>query len=87
MSGYFTFDGMKVAFKQGETIAFALLRQNASSQIDGTPPRYFCGIGCCQGCVVDIVGTGAREACLTPASDGLEVNSIPLAALERSGDR
>lgn len=71
----FFWNGRPIAFRPGETIALALeaagIRRFGADPL-GTPTRYFCGIGACQGCLVRIDGR-LVEACLTPAIDGRSV--------------
>lgn len=33
----------------------------------------FCGIGACQGCLVEVEGHGIVEACMTPVKDKMKV--------------
>ncbi len=67
----FTFEGLPIAAREGETVAAALIRA-------GRPSGYFCGIGVCFGCLVTIDGTPAQRACLTPVADRMEVARDPL---------
>ena len=77
MSGQsFIWAGRQIGFRQGETIAAALAAADVHSldpDAQGHPVRYFCGIGACQGCLVQVDGV-LREACLTPAKPGLNVS-------------
>ena len=80
MTSHFFWNGEPVAFQPGETIAAALLRAGiADLGRSGDVPggRVFCGIGACQGCVVAVAGAAPVEACLTPASEGLRLGSLP----------
>jgi len=72
------FDGRPVAALEGETVAAALsaagiltLRQTASGQNRG----LHCGMGACWDCVVAVDGRIGQRACMTPASDGLVVET------------
>lgn len=76
--GSFTWCGEAVAFRPGDSIAMALIRAGARDLgVDGAgcQLRYFCGIGACQNCLVDIDGATV-EACLTPAAEGLTVETL-----------
>lgn len=67
--------GTPVPFREGETVATALLRAGVASfgpAPAGQLRAVFCGIGQCQGCLVQIGGR-LTEACLTPCRGGLEV--------------
>lgn len=73
----FPWNGVPIAFRDGETIAAALA--NAGVRTLGRDPagrvtRYFCGIGACQNCLVRVDGR-VVEACLTPAVEGVPVES------------
>ena len=73
----FIWNGEPVAFREGETLAAALLRAKADRVArDGAQPgfRYFCGIGACQSCVVMCDGRMV-EACVTPAVAGACVST------------
>ena len=75
-AGRFFWRGQPIGFRQGESIAAALMRAGEHDMgVDdiGGQLRYFCGIGACQNCLVIIDGT-VIESCLTPAADGLQVN-------------
>jgi NADH dehydrogenase/NADH:ubiquinone oxidoreductase subunit G len=67
----FTFDGVQIAARPGETLAAALIRA-------GRPAGYFCGIGVCFGCLVTVDGVAAQRACLTPVPDGAVVHRDPM---------
>lgn len=76
--GSFTWRGAAIAFRPGESIAVALMRAGARDLgVDGAGCRlrYFCGIGACQNCLVDIDGA-IVEACLTPAANGLSIETV-----------
>ncbi|WP_043234781.1 2Fe-2S iron-sulfur cluster-binding protein [Bosea sp. LC85] len=69
-----------VPFRPGETIAAALGRAGILSLgPEGGPVRgrVFCGIGACQACVVSVEGGAPVEACLTLATGGLRIGSMP----------
>lgn len=75
MTGSVFWQGRRVPFDEGQTLAAALL---ASGLRDlggpaGRPARIFCGIGACQACAVTVEGLGVVEACLTPAVDGMRL--------------
>lgn len=74
-ASFFHWRGHPVPFRPGESIASALAAAGTifyGPDTLGGDTRYFCGIGACQGCLVAIEGR-AVEACLTPASEGLDV--------------
>ncbi len=76
MSGAtFSWMGRSIPFQEGESIASALDAAGIVFFGPGVPPsqmRFFCGIGACQCCLVRVDGA-TREACLTAAAAGLEV--------------
>lgn len=79
MSGRsFLWKGAPVPYHAGESVAAALMRagvHDLGSDGAGARLRYFCGIGACQNCLVS-VGGQVVESCLTPAGDGLAVESV-----------
>lgn len=80
MTGHFFWNDAPVTFQPGQTIAAALLCAGiADLGQPGNAPggRVFCGIGACQGCVVAVAGAAPIEACLTLASEGLRLGSLP----------
>lgn len=73
----------------GETIAYALLQaglldQGFGKSCTGQVYGLFCGIGACQGCLVEVDGRGVVEACMTMAEENIRV--YPLGE-ERDNDR
>jgi aerobic-type carbon monoxide dehydrogenase small subunit (CoxS/CutS family) len=79
--GSFLWKGVAVPFREGESIAAALMRagmRDLGRDGAGAGLRYFCGIGACQNCVVS-VGGSVVEACLTPACEGMTVEAVEMA--------
>jgi hypothetical protein len=79
MSGTILWNAEPVPFRPGETVAQALTRAGVrrfGSSRPGSPHAVFCGIGQCQNCLVVVAGRGAREACILPCSDGLELSAL-----------
>lgn len=82
----FTFEGRKIAFRDGLTLAAALedtgerrLRYTAKDGQRG----IFCGMGVCQDCLVTVDGHPNQRACMTRAKAGMEVcRQTALPALE-----
>ncbi len=68
----FTFlaDGVPVPAWPGESIAAALLAAARS-------PAYFCGMGVCRECFVVVNGEAGVRACMTPATPGMKVDTLP----------
>jgi aerobic-type carbon monoxide dehydrogenase small subunit (CoxS/CutS family) len=74
----FHWRGNPIPQREGESIAAALAEANILAfghDSDGRELRYFCGIGACQSCLVKVEGR-VVEACLTPASPGLDVRAL-----------
>ena len=77
MSGFIYWRDRKVPFRSGESLAYTLLRETTAgcgTSVSGQTYGLFCGIGACQGCLVDVEGRGTVEACLTIPQDGMRVN-------------
>jgi predicted molibdopterin-dependent oxidoreductase YjgC len=71
-------DGQAVAAFEGETIAAVLLaggRRVFRRTVAGQPRGLFCGMGICYDCLVTVNGTANRRACVTPAADGMVVDT------------
>jgi glycine/D-amino acid oxidase-like deaminating enzyme len=74
----FTYRGMTVSARTGESLAAALARNGhlaLSASRDGSPRGVLCGMGVCQECRVIIDGRPDQRACLTKARDGMVVSS------------
>ena len=83
MSGFIYWRDRKVPFRCGESLAYTLLRETTAgcgTSVSGQTYGLFCGIGACQGCLVDVEGLGTVEACLTVPHDGMRVNPVNQAA-------
>ncbi|WP_233566825.1 (2Fe-2S)-binding protein [Cohnella endophytica] len=75
----FLFDGRPIEAREGESIAAALLangiRTLRAHEEQGTPRGIYCNIGHCMECRITIEGVSGFRACLSLASDGLDVCS------------
>ncbi len=73
----FTYQGQSIQGFEGESIASALMRAGIIGV--RTTPRlqdrrgYYCGMGICWECSVEVNGQGVVRACSFPVSDGLVV--------------
>jgi D-hydroxyproline dehydrogenase subunit gamma len=75
----FRFNGTTIVARPGETLAAALLaaghvsfrRSVAGDAMHGP----YCLMGTCFECLVEIAGTGRRQACMTTVAEGMEVSS------------
>jgi predicted molibdopterin-dependent oxidoreductase YjgC len=85
-AGSFRFDGRRVRFAPGQTVAAALwadgVRSWRTTRGADRPRGLFCGIGVCFDCLVTLDGRPDLRACLAPARDGLDVRTQ-----RGSGDR
>ena len=71
-------DGQAVTAFEGETIAAVLLARGQRvfrRSAGGQPRGLFCGMGICYDCLVTVNGTANRRACMTPAADGMVVET------------
>jgi glycine/D-amino acid oxidase-like deaminating enzyme len=74
----FRFDDRRIESLQGETLAAALSAAGVTTfrhTAAGAPRGLFCGIGACFDCVVTVDGRIGQRACVTPAGDGMAVES------------
>lgn len=82
----FSFEGRTIQGFAGESVAAALLRAGIAgtrmAPQAGEPRGYYCGMGVCWECVVEIEGEGTARGCLYPAREGLVVR----AAVARTED-
>jgi predicted molibdopterin-dependent oxidoreductase YjgC len=79
MSKTFYWNQTLVPFRPGETIAAALRRSGVDdlgAAVGGLQGRYFCGIGSCQACLVEVNGGCPVESCLTPAQEGMQLGPV-----------
>lgn len=73
-------DGREVTAFEGETVAAVLLaegRRIFRYTPGGRPRGLFCGMGICFDCLVTVNGTPNVRACITPAGDGMTVDTRP----------
>ncbi len=74
-----TFDGRTVPASTGQTVGAALAAAGISSwrttARNGKPRGLFCGIGVCFDCLITADGVPNQRACLTPARDGMVLES------------
>ena len=75
----FRWNDSEIRCRAGESIATALL---CVGQLDlrrspraGEPRGVFCMMGVCQECLIQVDGV-VRQACLTPAVDGMRVERL-----------
>jgi len=71
-----TIDGQPVAGHDGETIATLMLAAGLPARQDssGQPRGLWCNMGSCGECTVRLKGRQVR-ACLTPAEDGMVIET------------
>lgn len=72
-------DGNPIDAYEGETIAAALLAAGiAKFHLSGNhkqPRGLYCGMGICYECLVRVNGVDNVRACMTPAADGMTVET------------
>jgi predicted molibdopterin-dependent oxidoreductase YjgC len=75
----FTFDGTQVPYREGQTVAGALLASGTrtwrTTRGCGRSRGIFCGIGVCFDCLVEVDGVSNQRACLLVATDSLMVRT------------
>jgi predicted molibdopterin-dependent oxidoreductase YjgC len=76
---YFTFDDTEVAGYEGETIAASLHAAGVrvlSHSIERHRPRgFFCAIGNCSSCMMEVDGEPNVKVCVTMLRDGMTVRT------------
>ncbi len=76
---HFEFDGRPVEFREGQSVAAALIGAGIyswrSTRKLGQPRGMFCGIGVCFDCLIVIDERPNQRACIIPAAPGLRLSS------------
>ncbi|MGP9503682.1 (2Fe-2S)-binding protein [Specibacter sp. AOP5-B1-6] len=74
-----TLDGSPLAARPGQTVGAALTAAGITAwrttRIGGRPRGLFCGIGVCFDCLLTVDGVSGQRACLTPARDGMALET------------
>jgi sarcosine oxidase subunit alpha len=87
----FSFDGQTVGAMRGDSVATALLAAGLTvcrtTAISGAPRAPYCLMGICFECLVTIDGMTSRQACLTPVTDGMRVETQRGAVPYARGDQ
>jgi len=72
-----TFEGRAITVPAGISVAAALLvggvHDFRSSAVGQAPRAPYCMMGVCFECLVEIDGVPARQSCIVPAQDGMQV--------------
>lgn len=75
-----TVDNKKIEAYEGETIAAALMAADIkvfrTTRIYDEPRGVFCNRGRCTDCIMKVDGKPNVRTCVTPAKDGMNVESI-----------
>lgn len=74
---FLTFDGVRIAAREGETLATALLAAGVPAfgrTRQGQARLPFCNMGTCFDCAVTVNGQRLVRACLTDVRDGMCVS-------------
>lgn len=75
-----SFDGVPLPARSGETVAAAMLAAGhftaRKTAVSGAPRGPFCMMGACFECLVEIDGEPNRQACMTPATDGMAIRPM-----------
>lgn len=76
---FFSFNNTTMEAYENETIAAALLASDIRvlryHEENGAPRSFFCNIGHCMECRVTVNGCANQRACITPVTDGMNVQS------------
>lgn len=73
----FTFEDQKIETRAGDTVAAALAMSGQkhlrNSVVSGEPRGFYCMMGTCFDCLVEIDGTPNVQACRMIVEDGMQV--------------
>lgn len=74
-----TFDDVALPACTGESVAAALIRANTAAfrltSKAAAPRGYYCGMGVCFECLVEVDGVGGLRACRTTVRAGMNVRT------------
>ena len=73
-------DGKPMQAREGQMIA-AVLMENGYEKFRttsrlGEPRFFYCGIGQCTDCMMEVDGVPGIRTCITPVRDGMTVNTL-----------
>lgn len=73
-------DGMKVQAEEGRMVAAVLMelgykKFRTTDRLE-EPRFYYCGIGQCTDCMMEIDGIPGIRTCITPVREGMIINSL-----------
>lgn len=75
----FTFDGLPLHGRQGDSVATALLGEGVSTcrttTVSATARGPYCLMGVCFDCLVTIDGSSNRQSCLVKLVEGMRVQT------------
>lgn len=75
-----TVDGERVVAEEGKMVAAVLMelgyRKFRTTDRLREPRFYYCGIGQCTDCMMEIDGIPGIRTCITPVREGMRVNSL-----------
>ncbi|UCH76185.1 MAG: (2Fe-2S)-binding protein [Rhodospirillales bacterium] len=75
------FEGEEILAAPGDSVAAALLAAGVTifrtTAVDGAPRGPYCMMGSCFECLVEVDGESAVQACMTEATDGMEITRQP----------
>ena len=84
----FTFDGERIEFEVGDSVAAALLRSGKkvlrTTRFKEEERSLFCGIGNCFDCVLVVDGVTNQRSCIDRKSTRLNSSHIPLSRMPSS---
>jgi predicted molibdopterin-dependent oxidoreductase YjgC len=73
----FDYEGRSITARAGDTVAAALMAAGETTlratAVSDAPRAPYCMMGVCFECLMEIDGVGNRQACLTPATEGMQV--------------
>jgi len=75
-----TVDGRKIEVREGEMVASVLMeagyKRFRTTARTKEPRFYYCGIGQCTDCMMEVDGVPGIRTCITPVKEGMVINTL-----------
>lgn len=75
----FTYNGVEMKGYESDTIASALhangIKELSHSEVDHRPRGFYCAIGNCSSCLMEVDGEPNVRVCIVPLKEGMDVRT------------